>query len=66
MTGRASTIVRRARRFAADEGGSSEVETILILALVVLPLTAVIPVLLVKSFVDFWGRVGWWINLPFP
>ena len=60
------TFLRRVRRFAADEEGSSEVETILILALVVLPLTAVIPVLLVKSFVDFWGRIGWWINLPFP
>ena len=66
LRGFGSIVARRVRRFPSDESGSSEVESILILALVVMPLTAIIPIILIKSFTEFFGRVGWWINLPFP
>ena len=60
------TVVDRLRRFASDESGSSEVEYILLTALIVLPMSVLLFYLLVSSFAFYFGRVGWWINLPFP
>ena len=60
------TLGDRARRFVSDESGSSEVEYILLTALIVLPMSVLFFYLLVSSFAFYFGRVGWWINLPFP
>ena len=61
-----SRVGHRLRRFASEEAGSSEVEYILLTAFIVLPLSVVFFYLLTSSFAFYFGRIGWWINLPFP
>lgn len=63
MTGSIRTSLRR---FAADESGSSEVEYLLLTGAIVLPLAVLLSSLLITSFTVWFGRIGWWINLPFP
>lgn len=53
------------RRFLADEQATSDVEYILLTAMVVLPLFAV-PPLMMSANSDFFHRVEPWMNLPFP
>lgn len=53
------------QRLLADERATSDVEYILISAMVVLPLFAV-PPLLISANTDFYHRVEPWIDLPFP
>lgn len=63
MTG---SIRDRCRRFVRDESGSSEVEYLLLTGAIVLPLSVFLSSLLIRSFAIWFGRIGWWINLPFP
>ncbi len=49
----------------ADERATSDVEYILLTAMVVLPLFAV-PPLIMSANVDFFDRVEPWVDLPFP
>ncbi len=63
MTG---SVRSRCRLFVADESGSSEVEYLLLTGAIVLPLSVLLSSLLVSSFTVWFGRIGWWINLPFP
>ncbi|MFV1959995.1 MAG: hypothetical protein ACC662_11360 [Planctomycetota bacterium] len=52
-------------RLLHDEQATSDVEYILLTALVVLPLFAV-PALIISANVDFYHRAQPWIDLPFP
>jgi hypothetical protein len=58
-------IARRLREFAADERATSDVEYILITAMVVLPLF-VVPPLLIRSHSRYYDRVAFWVDLPVP
>jgi len=60
------SIRARCRHFVSDESGSSEVEYLLLTGAIVLPLSVLLSSLLVSSFAIWFGRLGWWINLPFP
>ncbi len=55
----------RLARFARDERATSDVEYILITAMVVLPMF-VIPPLLIRSHSHFYDRLALWIDLPVP
>ena len=60
------SLSTRCRHFASDESGSSEVEYLLLTGAIVLPLSELLSSLLITSFTVWFGRIGWWINLPFP
>jgi hypothetical protein len=64
-TASSSAWARRLRRLAADQRATSDVEYVLVTAMVVLPLF-VIPPMLIRENVAWFERTGWWINLPFP
>jgi hypothetical protein len=48
-----------------DDHGTSDVEYILLTALIVIPLL-VVPALIIQSNRAFWDRVSYWTSLPFP
>ncbi len=56
---------RRLARFPRDERATSDVEYILITAMVVLPMF-VVPPLLISSHSNFYDRLALWIDLPVP
>lgn len=56
---------RALRRLLADEQATSDVEYILLTAMVVLPLFAV-PPLIISANASFYHRAQPWIDLPFP
>ncbi len=56
---------RRLREFGRDERATSDVEYILITAMVVLPMF-VVPPLLIRSHSHFYDRIAFWIDLPVP
>ena len=57
--------IRGVRRFHDDERATSDVEYVLLTAMVILPLFAV-PPLIIDANVSFFHRVEPWIDLPFP
>jgi hypothetical protein len=61
----ARRLGRRLARLRVDERATSDVEYILVTAMVVLPLF-VIPPLVIRANLAWFDRTGWWINLPFP
>ena len=58
-------IYREIRRLLADETATSDVEYVLLTAMVILPLFAV-PPLIIDANVSFFHRVEPWTDLPFP
>ncbi len=54
------------RRLWRDESGTSDVEYVMITALIVIPMFLVVPALIVAGNVWFFDRIHLWINLPFP
>ena len=64
MTNR-QTLGQALSKLWSDESGSSAVETVLLTALVVLPLL-VLPPLIVRSNAIVFDRIAPWTNLPFP
>lgn len=63
--GLARTVLRRLRRLGADQRATSDVEYILVTAMVILPML-VIPPMVIRANVAWFDRTGWWINLPYP
>ena len=57
---------RAIRRFLADERATSDVEYILLTALIVIPLFLTVPPLIISANADFYHRAQPWIDLPFP
>lgn len=55
----------RLRALPADDGATSDVEYILLTAMVILPMFA-IPPMLISVNVFFFERFSFWVNLPFP
>ena len=53
-------------RFFRDESGTSDVEYVLITALVVPPLLIVVPPLLMAANYVMFDRIHFWVNMPFP
>lgn len=64
MLGR--NLGRAIRRFLADERATSDVEYILLTALIVVPLCLSVPPLIISANADFYHRAQPWIDLPFP
>ena len=55
----------RLRSLPADDRATSDVEYILLTAMVILPMFA-IPPMLISVNVFFFERFSLWVNLPFP
>jgi hypothetical protein len=55
----------RLRRLPADERATSDVEYVLVTAMVILPLF-VLPPFVIRANLEWFRKTGWWINLPFP
>ena len=59
------SVGERLRKLGGDDAGTSDVEYVLITALIVLPLFA-IPTLIMRANYWYFERVVTWTNLPFP
>ena len=52
--------------FWRREDASIEVEYVLILAFVIVPLCLVLPAIIISTNANYFGRLDFWVNLPFP
>ena len=58
-------FIGEVRRLLADERATSDVEYVLLTAMVIFPLFAV-PPMIIDANVSFFHRVEPWTDLPFP
>ena len=58
-------FLHEARRLLADESGTSDVEYILLTAMIILPMFA-LPPLIIDANAHFYHRLEPWTDLPFP
>ncbi len=59
-------VRKRLRRFLSDDRATSDVEYILLVALVILPLCLIIPYVIIDTNASFFDRINIFVNLPFP
>lgn len=54
------------KRIGSDESGTSDVEYILITAMVILPLCVALPWFIIRVNAAMFDRIDMVVNLPFP
>jgi len=57
---------RATRGFWGREDAAVEVEYMLILAFVIVPLSLLLPGVIIATNASYFERLDYWVNLPFP